>query len=108
MAYRKSTLFCGFISLGAILLGAAFLHAVLSRKADTPSIMEKKELVETLGLTDLCLFTDARYTRHLSMADLNTPFQDYPMSFEHFPSGSIMTSPSHLRPQTESREHESR
>lgn len=49
---------------------------------------EKRKLVERLQLTDLCLFTEARYTRHLSQADLYAPFQDHPMSFEHFPSGS--------------------
>jgi hypothetical protein len=53
-------------------------------------------VVQRYGLTDLCLFTDARYTRHPAMADLNTPFQDYPMSFEHFPSGSFLTPPQHL------------
>jgi hypothetical protein len=31
------------------------------------------------------------------MADLHTPFQDHPMSFEHFPSGTLVTPPPHLR-----------
>jgi hypothetical protein len=51
------------------------------------------ELVRTLELTDLCLFTEARYTRHLSQADLNAPFQDHPMSLEHYPSGSLVMPP---------------
>ena len=55
-------------------------------------------LVERLELTDLCLFTDARYARHPSMADLHTPFQDSPMSAEHFPSGTLILPPPHLRP----------
>ena len=54
-----------------------------------------------LTLTDLCLFTEARYTRHPSMTDLNTPFQDHPMSLEHFPSGAIMAPPPHLKTQTQ-------
>jgi hypothetical protein len=49
-----------------------------------------------LELTDLCLFTDAQYTRHPAVAVLNTPFQDYPLSFEHFPSGSLSGPPPHL------------
>jgi hypothetical protein len=50
-----------------------------------------------LALTDLCLFTEARYTRHPSMADLHTPFQDHPLSLEHFPSGSLIAAPPHLK-----------
>jgi len=50
-------------------------------------------LVQRLGLTDLCLFTEASYTRHLSLADFHTAFQDSPMALEHFPSGSLVTHP---------------
>jgi len=54
-------------------------------------------VVRALTLTDLCLFTEARYTRHPSLADLHTPFQEHPMSFEHFPSGAILAVPPHLK-----------
>lgn len=69
------------------------VHAVISQSAQYPVIAEKAALVTALQLTDLCLFTDARYTRHLSQADLNTPFQDHPLSLEHFPSGSFVQPP---------------
>ncbi len=46
-----------------------------------------------LGLTDLALFTEARYTRHPSQADRFTPFQEHPSSLEHFPSGSVAAPP---------------
>ena len=46
--------------------------------------------MRALGLSDLALFTEARYTRHPALADLNTPFQDHPLGFDHFPSGTIM------------------
>lgn len=59
-------------------------------------IEKEARLVEQLGLTDLCLFTEARYTRHLSQADRFSPFQDFPGSIEHFPSGSIVAPPAHL------------
>lgn len=51
------------------------------------------QLVKDLGLTDLCLFTEARYTRHPSQADLHSAFQDHPMALEHFPSGSLLLPP---------------
>jgi len=46
--------------------------------------------VRSLQLTDLSLWTEARYTRHPSQADRFTPFQDFPSALEHFPAGSIM------------------
>ena len=52
-----------------------------------------RQLARELHLTDLCLFTEARYTRHLSQADLQSAFQDHPLSFEHFPSGSLTLPP---------------
>jgi hypothetical protein len=53
-------------------------------------------MVADLGLTDLSLFTEARYTRHLAQADLHTAFQDHPLAIEHFPSGSLVAPPPHL------------
>ena len=52
-----------------------------------------RELVAQLGLSDPALFTEARYTRHLSQADLHSAFQDHPMAMEHFPSGSLLLPP---------------
>ena len=53
-------------------------------------------MVRDLELTDLCLFTEASYTRHLTQADRHTPFQNSPMALEHFPSGSILACPGAL------------
>jgi hypothetical protein len=86
---RNSSLFFWYISTGAILLSLLLVHASFSESARQINLEEKAMLVNTLKLTDLCLFTEARYTRHLSQADLNTAFQDHPLSLEHFPSGSF-------------------
>ena len=86
---RNSSLFFLGISCEAILLGLLLLHASFSENARQSVLEQKAALVKNLRLTDLCLFTEARYTRHLSQADLNTAFQDHPLSLEHFPSGSF-------------------
>jgi len=57
------------------------------------AVAGQQALVRELHLTDLCLFTEARYTRHLSQADWQTPFQDHPAALEHFPSGSLLSPP---------------
>jgi len=90
---RKSSLFILFILFQLSLLGLVFLYASLEKKGDAELLQEKLNLVRMHGLTDLCLFTEARYTRHPSQADFHSPFQDSPLSLEHFPSGSLMVPP---------------
>jgi hypothetical protein len=50
-----------------------------------------------LGLTDLCVATEARYTRHPAASDRMVPFMDHPGAVEHFPTGSFWAPPPHLR-----------
>jgi hypothetical protein len=94
---RKSGLCLSLLATGLLLLGLMFTHAWLQRQADGPSIDRMAALVANLELTDLALFTEARYTRHLSQTDLHSAFQDHPFSLEHFPAGSIAGPPAHLR-----------
>lgn len=90
---RKSSLFFLYLFIQTFLLAGVFTHASYKQKLDETHLQEKVNLVRALGLTDLCLFTEASYTRHVSLADFHTAFQDSPMSLEHFPSGSLVTHP---------------
>jgi hypothetical protein len=83
--------------IGALVIGLMFAHAYLQRQADLPSIETVAGVVANLELTDLALFTEARYTRNLSQADLHSAFQDHPVALEHFPTGSIAGPPAGLR-----------
>jgi hypothetical protein len=93
---RESTAFFLFIALGLCGLLLLFAHASWREGADRNIYAEKREIVKALGLTDLCLFTEARYSRHPAAADRFTPFQDHPLSLEHFPSASLILPPPHL------------
>jgi hypothetical protein len=91
---RKSTIYLTFISGCTTVLALLLLvHPHFNAQYYENSRTQKKRLVEMLGITDLCLFTEARYTRHLSQADFFSAFQDSPMAFEHFPSGSVVLPP---------------
>src|SRR5512145_1830062 len=93
MRVRKSTvLFYTLIAFFSVFL-FLYLHALYSIRNNAGAVAERAHMVKVLGLTDLCLFTDARYTRNPAMADLATAFQDHPLSLEHFPSGSIVSPP---------------
>ena len=87
----KHKFFLGFTFLEILVLSVMFLYSrmtVTARNRD--EVPAKRELVRNLKLTDLSLWTEARYTRHPSQADVFTAFQDFPSSFEHFPAGSII------------------
>jgi hypothetical protein len=90
---RPSARFLALLALAWALVGAALLHARLQAAARREELLAAAALVRSAGLTDLCLFTEARYTRHLSQADAFAPFQDLPGAPEHFPSGSLVRPP---------------
>jgi hypothetical protein len=94
---RKSSLCLYLVGTGALLLGLMFAHAHLQRLSDAPSIARVAAVAGSLELTDLALFTEARYTRHPSQADIHSAFQDHPASLEHFPMGSMVGPPAALR-----------
>ncbi len=75
---------------------ATWVDVAVSRNEAAARTAANRDLVAALELTDLCLFTEARYTRHPSQADLHTAFQDHPRALEHFPSGSLLPPPAIL------------
>lgn len=96
MALRNSSAYLSATACLLLLFIALVGHSLYARTAAVPVLFRTAKLVRDLELTDLCLFTEASYTRHLAMTDLNTPFQDAPFSFEHFPSGALVSPPEHL------------
>lgn len=93
---RTSTVYLLVTALGAVLFSLCLLHG-RARQGEAASVLEPcREIARELQLTDLCIFTEARYTRHPSMADRHAPFQDHPLALEHFPSGALVPPP-HFR-----------
>ena len=94
---RRTELFGVFMLSLLVLFGLMAVQAALSSRGAGPRLREEALLVRRLELTDLCLSTEANYTRHLSVADFHTAFQDHPLALEHFPSGALLRPPPHLR-----------
>ncbi len=81
--------------LAACAAGAAVMAVHTGRRsAQLPRDAARlRPLVTALGLSDLCLSTEARYTRHPAVSDAVVPVMDHPGAIEHFPSGSFFVPP---------------
>ena len=94
---RNSDVFLIFMAFNIIaFLSLVYVRPLMVRDVFSQGEEARQALVKELKLTDLLLFPEARYTRHLSQADLHSPFQDHPMSREHFPAGSMTQPPAPL------------
>lgn len=82
-----------FLAVAVVAFVACFVDAARLREMARADEAERTRLVAQLRLTDLALFTEARYTRHPSQADLHSAFQDHPLALEHFPTGSLIGPP---------------
>lgn len=82
--------------LSCILLVFGLQSGAKTAGWEARDLPEHRRIVRSLGLTDLALWTEARYTRHPSQADFFSAFQDFPASFEHFPAGSLVAPPEAL------------
>jgi hypothetical protein len=94
---RKSAPFLAAVGALLLLCALAASHAAMGVRDGDRRLRETAAMAERLQLTDLCLFPEANYTRNLSVADRHAPFQDAPMAFEHFPSGSLTLPPGRRR-----------
>jgi hypothetical protein len=93
MCSRPSNSALIILGAGISLLSLTFADGALLRRQRAGALARRAEMARTLQLTDLCVTSEARYTRHPSQADLQSMFQDHPLSLEHFPSGSVLAPP---------------
>ena len=98
MILLKARVFIAVTAIQVVVLAGLVTWSVrVARARAVEEIPRKRELVERLELTDLAIWTEARYTRHPSQADFFAPFQDGPSSLEHFPAGSVVAAPDRSR-----------
>lgn len=87
---RLSIRFLLFTAVNLTLFCFLPLHARQAQRTADAELNLQADRLQRLRLTDLCLSTEARYTRHPALADRHAPFQEHPLALEHFPSGSLI------------------
>ncbi|MFU8818127.1 MAG: hypothetical protein ACNA74_00210 [Desulfurivibrio sp.] len=94
---RPSTLALGLLLLFIALNAMILVHGRELRARQQAALPLLHIAVSGLGLTDLVVATEARYTRHPAVSDPLTPFMSHPGAIEHFPTGSFWAPPPLLR-----------
>jgi hypothetical protein len=87
---RRSLQFLLFTAVSLTVFSLLPLHARHAQLLSAAEVYQQPAQLRNLHVTDLCLATEARYTRHPAMVDRHAPFQEHPLALEHFPSGSLI------------------
>lgn len=90
----RAALYLSVTALLAFLLALMMIVDGAKKAARDHARQARAQLVAQLQLTDLALWTEARYARHPSQADWFSPFQDGPATLDRFPVG-MWTAPRH-------------
>jgi hypothetical protein len=85
---RRSSQFLLFTAANLTIFLLLPLHARHAQSGGYAKLQSAH--LQSLHVTDLCLATEARYTRHPALADRHAPFQEHPLALEHFPTGSLI------------------
>ncbi len=84
---KKTRFFLIFIAAQIIVVLTMFVFPWQGqRKAN---YAHKRALLQKFNLSDYCLSTESRHTRHINFPELIAPFQDLAGFHDHFPSSSF-------------------
>jgi len=89
--------FACLIALEALVLVFLVVAGKFAVDREAPARQCNRQLVQAFELTDLSIWTGARYTRHPSQADVFSAFQDGMGALEHFPEGILAPMPAPVR-----------
>jgi hypothetical protein len=79
------------------LSAAGIVHVQNVKKDRSAEILPVAQcMTAVLGLSDLCLSTEARYTRHPAVSDRIAMGMDHPGAIDHFPSTLFWAPLNHL------------
>ncbi len=83
-----------------VMLIVIFTILVLHSRAvvsNEQRLVEEAEIVRLLHLTDMCVTTESRHTRHIALPEPAAAFQDIPGFLDHFPTSTFFWPPSQVK-----------
>lgn len=83
---RPSVTLLTLVSALCLVYGTLAVRVADIRYKQEQTFLQMRDAVSCLGLTDLALSTEARYTRHPAVSDSLVVTMDHPGALDHFPS----------------------
>lgn len=83
---RASTSLLMLLMVFSLLACGLTVKIIAKRSGQEEHFQELRKVVFCLGLSDLALSTEARYTRHPATSDPVVVSMDHPGAIDHFPS----------------------
>ena len=83
---RASTSLLMLLMVLSLLACGLTSKLLAKRSGQEENFQELRKVVYHLGLSDLALSTEARYTRHPAISDSVVVSMDHPGAIDHFPS----------------------
>ena len=83
---QPSTRLLFLLTILSLFYGYVMLALPGKRAAQEESFQTLRQVVARLGVSDLSLSTEARYTRHPAVSDPVVVIMDHPGAIDHFPS----------------------
>ena len=83
---RPSAGLLGVVLVLAVLFSGLAQSSASKRRTQEENVLLLQGVVFHLGLSDLALSTEARYTRHPAVSDAVVVSMDHPGAIDHFPS----------------------
>ena len=90
---RNSTKLLLMVMVFSVGITVVLIDIMIRREQSHRSQAQKNRFQQIVSVPDLGITTAARYLRHYSLSDSTSPFQDYPVSREHFPAGFVFAPP---------------
>lgn len=87
MKTSRARLFLIFTGVQLLILVILFVTPLKGSRRT--NYAQKKQVLQRFSLTDYCLSTESRHTRHINFPEVIAPFQDLPGYHDHFPSSSF-------------------
>jgi hypothetical protein len=75
-----------FIGILILIVTNLFLFLPVKRVFNN----NNKKIAQRFLLTDLCMTTESRHTRNITLIEPIAPFQDAPGFYDHFPSSTFL------------------
>lgn len=86
-----------FVTVMLIVIFTFFVFYSRAVVSNDQRLSQEAEIVRLLHITDMCVATESRHTRHIALPEPAAAFQDIPGFLDHFPTSTFFWPPPQVK-----------